>query len=83
MLSRISPSTLYGESVQAILMPEIGTSSPTMMMIGIYSGLKPTPLPLSQSLLVVWPQIVLMLALTAICFSIAYMKFLREEIRST
>lgn len=83
MLSRISPSTLYGESIQAILMPEIGNTSPTMMMIGIYTGLKPTPLPLGQSLLVVWPQLVGLVALTAICFSIAYIKFLREEIRST
>lgn len=83
MLSRISPCTLYGESIQAILMPEIGNTSPTMMMIGIYTGLKPTPLPLGQSLLVVWPQLVGLVALTAICFSIAYIKFLREEIRST
>jgi ABC-2 type transport system permease protein len=83
MLSRISPSTLYGESVQAILMPELGTASPTMMMIGIYTGLKPTPLPISQSLLIVWPQIVGLLALTAVCFAIAYIKFLREEIRAT
>jgi ABC-2 type transport system permease protein len=83
MLSRISPSTLYGESVQAILMPELGNASPTMMMIGIYTGLKPTPLPISQSLLIVWPQIVGLLALTAICFAIAYIKFMREEIRAT
>jgi ABC-2 type transport system permease protein len=83
MLSRISPSTLYGESVQAILLPELGNTSPTMMMIGIYSGLKPTPLPIAQSLLIVWPQLVGLLALTAICFSIAYIKFMREEIRST
>ncbi len=83
MLSRISPSTLYGESVQAILLPELGNTSPTMMMIGMYAGLRPTPLPLSQSLLIIWPQLIGLLALTAICFSIAYIKFLREEIRST
>ncbi len=83
MLSRISPSTLYGESVQAILMPELGNTSPTMMMIGIYTGLRPTPLPISQSLLIVWPQLVGLLALTAICFGIAYIKFMREEIRAT
>ncbi len=83
MLSRISPSTLYGESVQAILMPELGNTSPTMMMIGIYTGLRPTPLPISQSLLIVWPQLVGLLALTAICFAVAYIKFMREEIRAT
>jgi ABC-2 type transport system permease protein len=83
MLSRISPSTLFGESVQAILMPELGNTSPTMMMIGIYTGLKPTPLPITQSLLIVWPQLVGLLALTAICFAIAYIKFMREEVRAT
>lgn len=83
MLSRISPGTLYTESIQAILLPIMGSSSPTMMMIGIYSGLKPSPLALSQSLLLVWPQMVSLLALTAICFAIAYIKFMREEIRAT
>lgn len=83
MITRVSPGTLYTESIQAILLPILGTSSPTMMMIGIYSGLKPAPLPLSQSLLIVWPQMVGLLALTSICFAIAYIKFMREEIRST
>ncbi len=83
MLSRISPGTLYTESIQSILLPSMGTSSPTMMIIGIYSGLTPTPLPLVQSLLIVWPQIVALVALTAVCFAIAYIKFMREEIRAT
>jgi ABC-2 type transport system permease protein len=83
MLNRISPGTLYAESIQAILLPVMGSSSPTMMMIGIYSGLMPTPLPLSQSLMLVWPQLVGLVALTAICFAAAYIKFMGEEIRST
>ncbi len=83
MISRINPGTLYAESIQAILLPILGTTSPTMMMIGIYSGLKPTPLPLTQSLLIVWPQMVSLIALTAVCFILAYIKFMREEIRST
>ena len=83
MINRISPGTLYVESIQAMLLPILGTSSPTMMMIGIYSGLKPAPLPLYQSLLIVWPQLVGLIALTAICFAIAYIRFMREEIRAT
>lgn len=83
MINRISPGTLYSESIQAILLPVMGSSSPTMMMIGIYSGLMPAPLPLSQSLTLVWPQLVGLVALTAICFAGAYIKFMREEIRST
>jgi ABC-2 type transport system permease protein len=83
MISRISPGTLYSESIQAILLPMMGSSSPTMMMIGIYSGLMQSPLPLSQSLVLVWPQLVGLMALTAVCFAIAYVVFMREEIRST
>ncbi len=83
MISRISPGTLFSESIQAILLPMMGSSSPTMMMIGIYSGLMPSPLPLSQSLVLVWPQLVGLAALTAVCFAIAYIVFMREEIRST
>jgi len=83
MISRISPGTLYAESIQAILIPVMGSSSPTMMMIGMYSGLMPSPLPLSQSLMLVWPQLVGLVALTAVCFAVAYVKFMREEIRST
>ncbi len=83
MISRISPGTLYAESIQAILIPMMGSTSPTMMMIGMYSGLMPSPLPLSQSLMLVWPQLVGLVALTAVCFVVAYVKFMREEIRST
>jgi len=83
-ISHISPSTLYGESVQALLIPEMGSTSSTLMLLSIYgAGMMPTPLPLSQSLLVVWPQLVTLIALTAICFAISYIKFMREEIRST
>lgn len=83
MIARISPGTLYTESIQSILIPSMSNSSPIMMVIGMYSGLTPTPLTLVQSLLIVWPQIVGLIALTAVCFAIAYIKFIREEIRAT
>jgi len=83
MISRISPGTLYSESIQAILLPMMGSSSPTMMMIGIYSGLMPSPLPLNQSLVLVWPQLVALVSRMAGGFAIAYIVFMREEIRST
>lgn len=83
-ISRISPSTLYGESVQVLLMPELSNPSSTLMLISIYTaGMMPTPLSLGQSLLVVWPQVTSLIALTALCFAASYIKFMREEIRST
>jgi len=83
-VSRISPSTLYGESVQVLLMPELSNPSSTLMLISIYTaGMMPTPLSLGQSLLVVWPQVTSLIALSALCFAASYIKFMREEIRST
>jgi ABC-2 type transport system permease protein len=83
-ISRISPSTLYGETVQVLLLPEMGNPSSTLMLLNIYAGgMMPTPLPLGQSLLIVWPQLTTLIALTALCFAGSYIKFMREEIRST
>jgi len=41
------------------------------------------PLPLGQSFLIVWPQLVGLIALTSICFAISYIIFIRREIRAT
>ncbi len=83
-ISRISPNTLYGETVQVLLMPELGNPSSTLMLLSIYTkGMIPTPLPLGQSLLIIWPQLTTLIALTALCFAGSYIKFMREEIRST
>lgn len=83
-ISRLSPSTLYGESIQVMLLPELGSANAALMLVSIYiSGMVPTPLPISQSLLIVWPQLVTLIALTAVCFAIGYIRFMREEIRST
>ena len=42
----------------------------------------PTQLSLDQSLLVAWPQIVILVALTIACFAGAYVAFLRQEVRA-
>ncbi len=84
MISRISPSTLYGEATQVLLNPGLGDTSLTLMTISFYTaGWMPGNLPLEQSLVIVWPQIISLIALTVICFAISYIKFQREEIRST
>ena len=83
-ISRISPSTLYGETVQVLLFPEMGNASATLMLLNVYAGgMSPTPLSLGQSLLLVWPQLTSLIALTALCFAGSYIKFMREEIRAT
>lgn len=39
-------------------------------------------LPFGQSLLLVWPHLVCMVALTAVCFALSYIGFMRQEIRA-
>ena len=83
MLSRISPSTLYGEATNALLMPELGSLNPAIMMISTYTdGRIFTSLSFSQSLLLIWPQLVSMISLAVACFAASYIKFMRQEIRS-
>ncbi len=83
MLGRISPCTLYGEATTALLTPELGSLNPALLMIStLTAGRMLTSLPFSQSLLLVWPQVVSIIALAAICFAVSYIRFMKEEIRS-
>ena len=40
------------------------------------------PLPLGQSLLLVWPQITGLIAIAILLFTLAYVAFQRQEIRA-
>ena len=40
------------------------------------------PLPLDQAILVVWPHLTLLAALTLVCFGLSYVVFMRQVIRS-
>jgi ABC-2 type transport system permease protein len=81
MLARISPSTLYGETVLAILHPATRTLGPVYLsqLQGAVIG---APLPLSQSILVAWPQIVGLIAASILLFVGAYVAFQRQEVRA-
>ena len=82
MTMRASPTTLFGESVTGLLAPEIKSLGPVLVEHEKYM-LRGSTLSFGQSLLMVWPHLVSIIALTLICFAISYVKFLREEIRST
>lgn len=82
-IGRVSPCNLYGEAVIALLEPQVGSLNPALMMIStLVAGRMLSPLPFSQSLLLIWPQLVGLIALAAICFAVSYIRFMREEIRS-
>lgn len=78
-LLRFAPSELFNEATTTLLMPSIRSLGPlTMEQV---SGAIPSPLPLSQSLLVVWPQLTGLITATVICFALSYFSFMRREIR--
>jgi ABC-2 type transport system permease protein len=82
---RISPIYLFQETVNVLLVPELRTMSQMLQLqtSGMQDWMLPNPLSLGQSLLVVWPHLVSLVTLTVVCFAISYIKFMREEIRST
>jgi len=81
MLARLSPSTLFGETVLALLHPTTRTLGPVYIsqLEGAVMG---APLPLSQSLLVAWPQIVGLVAGSILLFVGGYVAFQRQEVRA-
>lgn len=79
-LHRLSPNYLFSESTTTLLSPNVRSLGPLTMEQTI--GAVASPLPLSQSLLLIWPQLTGMIAATMICFTIAYVLFLRQEIRA-
>lgn len=81
MLARLSPSTLFGETVLVLLHPTTRTLGPVYLS-DLQGAVMGAPLPLSQSLLVAWPQIVGLLAACILLFVASYVAFQRQEVRA-
>ena len=79
-LMRISPGQLFSEATTTLLMPSVRSLGPLSMEQ--VQGTIPSPLPLGQSLLLVWPQGTGLIAATIVCFALSYVAFMRMEIRS-
>jgi len=80
-ISRISPSQLYDEVTVTILNPGVRTVSP--ILIDQLHGAIPGVMSLGQSILLVWPHLVALIAITMACFVISYVYFMRQEIRAS
>lgn len=80
-LNRFSPYYLYGEAVTTILNPGVRTIGivTNAQLDGAVAGY----LPFGQSLLLVWPHLTGMCAMTLAAFVLSYVKFMRQEIRSS
>jgi ABC-2 type transport system permease protein len=81
MLSRVSPSTLYGEAVLALLHPTTRTLGPVYLS-QLQGAVMGAPLPLWQSVMVAWPQIVGLIAASILLFVGGYVAFQRQEVRA-
>jgi ABC-2 type transport system permease protein len=85
--ARISPGAMYGEIVGALLDPTVrSTQQPLLASLGLVllqpGSVPGAPLPFLQSLLVVWPEIVAMIAGAIMLFVIGYVVFQRQEVRA-
>jgi len=80
-LGRLSPTLLYEEAVQTLLNPQVRSLGPLLLeqVVGAVAG---AALPLGQSLLLIWPHLTALVALTIVCFAAAYIAFMRQEIRA-
>jgi ABC-2 type transport system permease protein len=83
-ITRLLPTTLYNEASVVLLNPTL-TSTATLATLGQYEQAAqqiPTLLSLDQSLLLIWPHIVALVAIMALLFAAAYIKFMRQEVRA-
>ncbi len=84
-ISLLSPMTLYNDSTTTILDPTRKTTR-SLILMGPLERLSlsrfQNPLPLLQSLIIVAPYLISIVAITFVCFGICYLVFMRQEIRT-
>jgi ABC-2 type transport system permease protein len=83
-MSRISPNTLFMETMIGMLSPTTNS-----LMLGLQISLPAqafgamgTPLHFGQSVLLVWPQLTALIATVIVLFAVTYVTFQRQEIRA-
>jgi ABC-2 type transport system permease protein len=84
-VSLFSPMTLYNDATTTILDPTRKTTRGLILM-GPLERLSlsrfQSPLPLLQSLIIVAPYLISIVAMTFLCFGVCYLVFMRQEIRA-
>ena len=83
--SLVSPMTLYSEATTTILDPMRKTTR-TLVLMGPLERFSmsrfQSPLPLLESIFIVIPHLISIVAITLLCFGICYFVFMRQEIRT-
>jgi ABC-2 type transport system permease protein len=83
-VSLFSPMVLYSDSTAVIVDPTRKTTRFHLMGFAEQISLSrfQNPLTLGQSMVVVYPHMAALLAITLICFAISYLMFMLQEIRT-
>ena len=86
ILSLFSPMTLYSEATTIILDP-LRKTTQSLLLMGPMERLSisrfQNPLPFAQSIYIVLPHLITLVAITLVFFAITYAVFMRQEVRST
>ena len=77
---RLSPDELYKEATGVLLNP--AQQSTGIVVVDQSSGALPSTLPLDQSLLLAWWQIVALFGGVVVVFAASYVIFMRQEVRA-
>ena len=84
-VSLLSPMNLYNDATTTILDPTRKTTR-GVVFVGPLERLSlsrfQNPLPLLQSLIIVAPYLISIVAITFLCFGVCYLVFMRQEIRT-
>ena len=81
MITRFSPNVLFQEATTVLLVPLVRSLG--MVSASQAAYMVPNPLSLGQSILLIWPHITSLISLSAVCFAVSYILFMRQEIRAT
>jgi ABC-2 type transport system permease protein len=79
-VSQLSPVTLFQQGSSVLLDPEVRTTG--LVTLEQVDRAIVSELNLTQSLGVVWPQIAILVAMTSVMFALAYVAFMRDEVRA-
>jgi len=80
-LARLSPNTLFADATLALLRPEV-RSLGIVLPFQLEGAVLGTPLPVGQSVLLIWPHLAGLVAATILLFALGYVLFQRREIRA-
>jgi ABC-2 type transport system permease protein len=81
-VQRLLPGQVYAEASIALLNPNVTSVSASDLYSAQSLPTQDTLLSFDQSLLLVWPHIVILFAITIGCFALAYARFMRQEVRA-